>query len=50
VEWIHLAQVRDCWLALVSAVMNFRVLAPQNRLVTNDQINSFAYLCLKVWI
>jgi hypothetical protein len=30
VEWIHLAQGRDRWLAIVNAVMNLRVLAPRN--------------------
>jgi hypothetical protein len=30
VEWIHLAQDRDCWQALVNAVMNLQVLMPQS--------------------
>jgi hypothetical protein len=30
VEWIHLAQVKDLWRAVVNAVMNLRVLAPRS--------------------
>jgi hypothetical protein len=30
VEWIQLAQDRDRWLAVVSAVMSLRVVAPQS--------------------
>jgi hypothetical protein len=30
VQWIHLAQDRDHWRALVNVVMNLQVLAPQS--------------------
>jgi hypothetical protein len=34
VDWIRLAQDRDRWLAVVSAVMNLRFLAPRSYLVS----------------
>jgi hypothetical protein len=34
VEWIHVAQDRDCWGAVVNAVRNLRVLAPRSWLVS----------------
>jgi hypothetical protein len=34
VEWMHLAQDRDRWQALVNVVMNLRVLAPWSQFVS----------------
>jgi hypothetical protein len=41
VDWIRLAQNRDRWRAVVSAVMNLRVLGPRNWLdyiVSNERV------------
>jgi hypothetical protein len=36
VEWNHLAEDRDCWWAVVSVVMNFKVLVPRSWLVRGE--------------
>jgi hypothetical protein len=58
VEWIHLAQDRDHWQALMSAVMNLQVLAPRSQSVIlsfcvgkgNLIAELFTFVCLCVHV
>jgi hypothetical protein len=44
-DWIRLSQDRDRWRAVVSAVMNLRILAPRSQLVipTRDLADMIDY-------
>jgi hypothetical protein len=41
VEWVHLAQNREQWRAIVSMVMNLRVPEKAENFLTNSRITPF---------